>query len=392
MQEVMMSELETITVRPDFEVPRMARGNWQIADDHSDKEFDQNQINEDMAKYVDAGITTFVCGDIYAGVEERIGNFRDYYRNLRGEEAANKIKVFTTYVPYFLDEERTKNHSKQDVEEIVNRSLKRLKQDRLDLVQMHWWNYDLPGCLEMGLWLQELQKEGKIHLLAATNFDVPHMKEFFDAGLDVATHTVQYSLLDRRPRHGMVELCKEHDCYLLCYGVLAGGLMSEKWRDMPDPGKPNFENVSMDKYYRIINDFGGWALFQELLDVLHGIANKHKLSIGNIACRYVLDQEQVGAIIIGARDTKHLQDNLRVFSFNLDEDDYNQISQVLEKSSGPLGDCYEIDRDEDRDALEEVKTEYFDIENGKLVEKVRGPVILTGDAAYGHHLTHGQNK
>ena len=387
-----MSKLETITVRPDFEVPRMTRGNWQIADDHSDKEFDQNQINEDMAKYVDAGITTFVCGDIYAGVEERIGNFRDYYRNLRGEEAANKIKVFTTYVPHFLDEERTKNHSRKDVEEIVNRSLKRLKQDRLDLVQMHWWNYDLPGCLEMGLWLQELQKEGKIHLLAATNFDVPHMKEFFDAGLDVATHTVQYSLLDRRPRHGMVELCKEHDCYLLCYGVLAGGLMSEKWRGVPDPGKPNFENVSMDKYYRIINDFGGWALFQELLDVLHGIANKHKLSIGNIACRYVLDQEQVGSIIIGARDAKHLQDNLRVFSFNLDEDDYNQINQVLEKSSGPLGDCYEIDRDEDRDALEEVKTEYFDIENGELVEKVRDPVILTGDAAYGHHLTHSQNK
>ncbi len=387
-----MSKLETITLRTDFEVPRMARGNWQLADDHSDKEFDQNSVNEDMAQYVDAGISTFVCGDIYAGVEQRIGNFKEYYRNLRGEEAAKKIKVFTTYVPHFLDEERTRNHSKQDVKDVVNRSLKRLKQERLDLVQMHWWNYDIPGCLEMGLWLQELQKEGKIHKLAATNFDVPHMREFFEAGLDVITHTVQYSLLDRRPRHGMVELCKEYNCHLLCYGVLAGGLISEKWREIPDPGKPSFENVSMDKYYRIINDFGGWELFQELLNVLQRIANKHRLSASNIACRYVLDQEQVGAIIIGARDASHLQNNLRTFSFKLDEDDYDQINQVLEKSSGPLGDCYEIDRNEDRDALEEVKTEYFDIENGKLVKKVRDPVILTGDVAYGHHLTHKEKQ
>lgn len=383
-----MSNIEMISLRPDFEVPRMTKGNWQIADDHSGMEFDQNQINEHMAQYVDAGMSTFICGDIYAGVEQRIGNFREYYRNLRGEEAAKKIKVFTTYVPYFLDEERTRKHSKKDVEEVIDRSLKRLRQERLDLVQMHWWNYDIPGCLEMGLWLQELQKEGKIHHLAATNFDVPHMQEFFDAGLDVIAHTVQYSLLDRRPRNGMIDLCKKYDCYLLCYGVLAGGLMSEKWLGIPDPGMPNFENVSLDKYYRIINDFGGWELFQELLTVLQSIANKCKFSIANVACRYMLDQEQVGTINIGARDADHLHDNLRVFSFKLDKDDYDQIDQILVKNTGPLGDCYEIDREEDRDALEEVKTEYFDIENGELVMKKRDAVILTGEAAYGHHLLH----
>ena len=385
-----MSKIEMISLRSDLEVPRVTKGNWQLADDHSGREFDENRVNEDMAQYVDVGISTFICGDIYAGVEQRIGNFREYYRNLRGEEAAEKIKVFTTYVPHFLDEERTRNHSKKDVEDVVNCSLKRLKQERLDLVQMHWWNYDIPGCFEMGLWLQELQKEGKIHHLAATNFDVPHMREFFEAGLDVIAHTVQYSLLDRRPKNGMIELCKEFDCHLLCYGVLAGGLLSEKWVGIPDPGMPNFENVSLDKYYRIINDFGGWELFQELLTVLQGIANKYKLSIANVACRYMLDQEQVGTINIGARDANHLQDNLRVFSFKLDEDDYDHINPVLEKSSGPLGDCYEIDRDEDRDALGEVKTEYFDIENGKLVKKERDAVILTGDAAYGHHLSHKQ--
>src|SRR5690606_8166555 len=138
--------VETIRIRPDFELSRMAKGNWQLADDHSGRKFAQDEVNEHMAMFADAGITTFVCGDIYAGVEERIGKFREYYRNARGAEAADRIKVLTTYVPYFLDEEGTRNHSRKDVVSTIDRSLKRLRQERLDLVQMHWWNYDIPGC------------------------------------------------------------------------------------------------------------------------------------------------------------------------------------------------------------------------------------------------------
>ncbi len=380
------TSVETIKVRPDFELSRMAKGNWQIADDHSGRKFDQREINDHMALFAEAGVTTFVCGDIYAGVEERIGQFRESYRQTRGQEAAAKIKVLTTYVPFFLEEQALRKHSKADVVRVIDRSRKRLRQERLDLVQMHWWNYEIPGCTQMGLWLQELQQEGKIHHIGATNFDVAHMKGFFDAGIDVAAHTVQYSLLDGRPLDGMVELCAKHNCYLLCYGVVGGGLISEKWLGVPDPGGPCLENVSLDKYYRIIQDMGGWALFQELLQVLHTIARKHGVRIANIASRFMLDQKRVGTINIGARDANHLRDNLRTFDISLDTEDLQRINTVLAKKVGPRGGVYGIDRDENRDALEEVKTEYFDVEGGKLVKKQRPPVILQGDAAYGHHL------
>ncbi len=378
--------METIKIRPDFELSRVAKGNWQLADDHSGRRFSQDEVNDHMALFADAGITTFVCGDIYAGVEERIGRFREYYRNSRGAEAADRIKVLTTYVPYFLDEEGVRNQSKKDVVAVVDRSLRRLRQERLDLVQMHWWDYNIPGCLDMAIWLKELQQEGKIHHLGATNFDVPHMRQFFEAGIEIVAHTVQYSLLDSRPLNGMVDLCAQYDCYLLCYGVLGGGLISEKWLGIADPGGPYLENVSLDKYYRIVCDMGGWDLFQELLRALDSVAKKHKVSIANVASRYMLDQKQVGTINIGARDAKHLADNLRVFSFRLDAEDNERINAVLAKKVGPKGDVYGVDREENRDALEEVKTEYFDVENGKLVKKTRPPVILTGDAAYGHHL------
>ena len=53
----------------------------------------------DMVAFADAGITTFDCADIYTGVEEMIGRFRLRYRELRGEEALERIRVHTKFVP-----------------------------------------------------------------------------------------------------------------------------------------------------------------------------------------------------------------------------------------------------------------------------------------------------
>jgi aryl-alcohol dehydrogenase-like predicted oxidoreductase len=376
--------IETIHLRPAFEIPRVAKGNWQIADDHSGRQVDRDTAVADMFAFAEAGVTAFVCGDIYVGVEERIGEFLVRYRARYGAGAARKIKVLTTYVPFFLELERLRRHSFEDCERVIDRSLKRLRLDRLDLVQMHWWNYDVPGNVEMALMLKQLQAKGKIDLIGATNYDVVRMREMFAAGVDIASHTVQYSLLDRRPAHGMVDLCAQRDCKLLCYGVIGGGLISEKWLGVNDPGRPAFENVSLDKYYRIIVDFGGWELFQDLLRTLQRIAKRHGVSIGNVACRYVLDQKQVGAAIIGARSVDHVAANLRVFALSLDSSDRAAIDAVLSRSIGPQGDCYEIDRLENRDALEEVKSTYFDVEAGRLVEKTRPPVVIA--EPYGHYL------
>ena len=376
--------VETTSIRVDFSLPRIIKGGWQIADDHSAAKFSKEDAAETMFAFADAGITAFDCGDIYLGVEEKIGYFIDRYRNRYGVEAAGRLKATTKFVPYFLEKDKLANLDMQYCEAIIDRSLKRLRQERLDLVQIHWWDYDTPGNTGMALMMKELQDKGKIHKLGATNYDVPHLQAMVDAGMDLVTHQVQYSLLDRRPENGMVDFCAANDCLLLCYGVLGGGLISEKWLGIPDPGKPSFENVSMDKYYRIIEDFGGWELFQELLRTLDGIAKKYRVSIANIATRYILERPRVGAVIIGARRADRIADNVRVFDISLDAEDNARIHSVIDRSAGPGGDCYDLDREENRDALEDVKTEYFDIENGELVRKARAPVVI--DEPYGHHL------
>ena len=78
----------------------------------------------------------------------------------------------------------------------------------------------------------------------------------------------------------------------------------------------------------MIDAWGGWELFQELLSTLDKIAKKHNCSIANIAVRFILDKPQVAGVIIGARlgITNHREDNSKVFDVKLDSDDITLIN------------------------------------------------------------------
>src|SRR5262249_47199499 len=152
-----------------------------------------HQAVADLIAAAEAGIITFDCADIYTGVEDLIGQFRIAYAERHGAEALAWIKIHTKFVP---DLDLLPRISKQHVRAIIERSLRRLRQERLDLVQFHWWDYDIPGCVETAQWLDELRHEGKIHLLGGTNFDTEHVERFAAAGVPMVAMQVQYSLLD----------------------------------------------------------------------------------------------------------------------------------------------------------------------------------------------------
>jgi aryl-alcohol dehydrogenase-like predicted oxidoreductase len=105
------------------------------------------------------------------------------------------------------------------------------------------------------------------------------------------------------------------------------------------------ENRSLTKYKLIIDDFGGWDLFQALLGALRRIADRHGTDIATIASRTMLDLPQVGAVIVGARGQAHLAANLKVAEIKLTEADRREIGAILAQRRGPEGDTFELERD-----------------------------------------------
>lgn len=99
----------------------------------------------------------------------------------------------------------------------------------------------------------------------------------------------------------------------------------------------------------MITTWGTWDEFQSLLSVLPSIAGKHGVSLTNVATRWVLQQEAVGAVIVGTRlgASSHGDENLKVFGFMLDADDMAAINAAALGPDGAkgqamfekLGDC-----------------------------------------------------
>ncbi|MET0289103.1 MAG: aldo/keto reductase, partial [Pseudoxanthomonas sp.] len=322
------------TLAPGYDISRLIKGGWHLSGDHG--AIDRRQALEDMATFVEAGITTFDCADIYTGVEEMIGDFRAAYPAL-----ATSVRVHTKFVP---DLATLAQVDPQLIASSIDRSLHRLKQASLDLVQFHWWNFEVPGYVEAALELKRLQQAGKIQHIGVTNFDVARLTELLDAGVQVLSHQVQYSVLDHRPEHGMAQLCRDNGISLLCYGTVAGGFLSERWLGKPEPSD-TFSNRSLIKYKLIIDDFGGWALFQELLQALSTVATRHGCDIATVASAVVLTRPQVAAVIVGATSTAHLPSNQRVASLSLDAQDLALIDAVTVRRTGPEGDVYGLERD-----------------------------------------------
>lgn len=89
---------------------------------------------------------------------------------------------------------------------------------------------------------------------------------------------------------------------------------------------------------------GGWQWFQQLLQALDAVAQKHGSTIANVSCRWVLDKPAVAGIIVGARNAKHVEDHQRLMQLQLDEDDRQRIDAVLAESRQAKGDCYDWER------------------------------------------------
>jgi aryl-alcohol dehydrogenase-like predicted oxidoreductase len=322
------------TLADGFEISRIMKGGWHLAGGHG--AIDPVAARRDMAAFVEAGITTFDCANIYTGVEQLIGDFRRHY-----PEQAKRVQIFTKFVPNLEDLPTFDRHQ---VGNVIDQSLKRLGVDRLDAVQFHWWDYSIPRYVETALELQRLERAGKIARVAATNFDVARLSEIVAAGVHIATHQVQYSLLDTRPELQMVEYCRSQGIALLCYGTVAGGFLSDRWLGEPEPEGP-LANRSLIKYKLIIDEFGGWRRFQSLLAALNRIAMKHATDIASVATRGILDRPGVAAAIVGATNAAHLPAHVQIGSLYLDRDDRGLLAGVLEPRNGPFGDVYSLERD-----------------------------------------------
>jgi aryl-alcohol dehydrogenase-like predicted oxidoreductase/enamine deaminase RidA (YjgF/YER057c/UK114 family) len=323
-----------VALAPGLEISRIVTGLWQVADLERTGPLDPDQAALALAEYAAAGFDAFDMADHYGSAEGIAGRLLAGAARgaFRLPEGARPVAL-TKWCP------EPGAMTPEVVRAGIERSRQRLGVQTIDLLQFHWWRFEHPGYLDAMAELDALRREGLIAHLGVTNVDTDHLRILVGQGFPVVSNQVSFSLLDRRAAGPMTDFCLEHNIGLLAYGTLGGGFLSHRWVGAAQPQK--IDDWSKQKYRRFVDVIGGWDVLQGLLATLAEIAQKHQVSIANIATRWVLEQPAVRAIIVGARlgEREHRADNLRLFSFALDAEDHARIERALADAKPIPGDC-----------------------------------------------------
>ncbi|GAB4818560.1 hypothetical protein N2152v2_005606 [Parachlorella kessleri] len=283
---------------------------------------------QDFQPFVKAGITTFDTADIYGPSEELIGKYLASVWDRKDIHTQVLTKLCC-----FGDTMR-RAAIFQEVEKSVDGSRLRLGVNSIDLLQLYWDDYNNKNYSVA---------RGAIKHVGVTNFDVPRLQEILNTGAKVISNQVQYSLIDRRPEVAMTDFCQQHGIKLLSYGTVAGGFLSDKYLGVQQR-EVRLDTSSKAKYAAVLGQAGGWDWLQELLQVLAGIAAKHRVSIADVATKWVLDRTMVAGVIVGARNANHVADHQQMCALQLDEEDLETIQVALDNGVQPTSDCYTWER------------------------------------------------
>ena len=223
------------------------------------------------------------------------------------------------------DENRKVGHSlKADsIKREAEDSLRRLDIDAIDLYQIHWPDPD-PDIEEGWSTLVELKKEGKVHHIGVSNFNVEQLKRA-EKIAPVESLQPPYSLLHPDVEKEILPYCQQHNIGVIVYspmasGMLTGRMTKERIQQMPDDDwRRNDANYQEPRLSRNL----------DLAHLLQEIGQAHNVPAGVVAVAWTLRNPAVTAAIVGARHPSQIEDLVAAAEFRLSDREEKEIEKFL---------------------------------------------------------------
>jgi aryl-alcohol dehydrogenase-like predicted oxidoreductase len=214
--------------------------------------------------------------------------------------------------------------SRLHIIESVEASLKRLGTDYIDLFQIH--RSDTLTNIEDTLRaLDDLVRSGKVRYIGCSNLPAWFLMKALGVSREqrlerFRTTQSYYSLVGRELERDTIPLIKDQGLGLLVWSPLAGGFLSGKFTrnggdEQARRAKFDFPPVDKEKGF-------------DILDVLVGIAKKRDVSPAQIALAWILANDAVSSVIIGARKMPQLEDNLKAVDITLSAEETMALDEV----------------------------------------------------------------
>ena len=298
---------------------------------------DENRSREIFNLAVEAGINFFDTANSYAdGRSEQILG-----KLIKEKGSRDKLVVATKVFNPIGSDINDSGTSRWHIISEIENSLKRLQTDYIDLYQVHHVDRETPTEERLRA-LDDLIHQGKVRYIGCSN---EYAWRLCDALWISETKNFaryeslqpKYNLLTRDIEEEILPLCKEKEIGVVVWGPLAAGYLTGKYKPNQSPPKGsrlNYTQATMDDFLK--------PRIQHTVEMLDRIAKDLGKSMAEVALRWVLDQDTITSVIVGATKVGQIQSNIGCSGWELEKDLMLQLNEV---SSVPLRYPHSMEKD-----------------------------------------------
>jgi methylglyoxal reductase len=210
----------------------------------------------------------------------------------------------------------------------VEKSLKRLRTDRIDLYITHWQDATTPVNETMAAF-EQLKAQGKIRAIGASNTTPEDLNAYLAAGqLDAIQE--EYSMIKRDIEQSHLPICAEHGVATLSYSSLSLGLLTGRLG--PDR---RFEGDDQRKYNPLFS-LENRLKVTAFAEAIAPIADSHGATTAQIVIAWTLQQPGITFALCGARNPAQAIENARAGRIRLNDDDLKEIDSAAQRHLSDL--------------------------------------------------------
>lgn len=206
--------------------------------------------------------------------------------------------------------------------EEVEKSLKRLRTDHIDLYQTHWQDPTTP-IEETMTTLMDLKKQGKIRAIGLSNATVEHLEEYRKFG-PIDTDQERYSMIDRKIESQLLPYCHKNNIAMLAYSPMEQGLLTGKITPNRKfaPGDQRADNPKFSPQ--------SLAQINIMLNVFRPIAQTHNITLAQLTIAWTIAQPGLTHALCGARNAQQATENAAAADVQLTPDELTAMNTAIQ--------------------------------------------------------------
>jgi len=332
--------------RSDMRLSALAVGCWAFGGGEYWGDQDQNDVNAIVARAVDLGVNYFDTAEVYndGWSEESLGEALK-------EVARDRVVIGTKIAPSNTEPDVLVKHCEA--------SLRRLRTDRIDLYMVHWPITPisikhftdqpvLPSVPDAFATLMRLREQGKIRHIGVSNFGVAKLDEAMGTGAEIVANELPHSLLTRGIEWEILPYCREKNVGAIGYMALLQGVLADIYPTLDDvhPWQQRTRHFDSRRPGSLCRhgEEGVEEETNRALGAIRAVARDCGMTVPELAVKWAVAAEGVTSVLVGSRNVKELEQNVRAASEPLDPDivrRLNAATEEVKRELGPHFDYYE---------------------------------------------------